>query len=52
MTPSIVRTIIAMASSLNLEVIAEGVENEAQREFLLNNGCTNFQGSVWQTRPD
>jgi diguanylate cyclase (GGDEF)-like protein len=41
---SIVRTIIAMAESLNLNVIAEGVESEEQRQFLLNNGCTNYQG--------
>lgn len=40
----IIRTIIAMAQSLGLETIAEGVETEAQRAYLLNNGCTHFQG--------
>jgi EAL domain-containing protein (putative c-di-GMP-specific phosphodiesterase class I) len=41
---AIVRTIIAMAQSLNLDVIAEGVETEDQRDLLLVNGCRNFQG--------
>jgi diguanylate cyclase (GGDEF)-like protein/PAS domain S-box-containing protein len=41
---AIVRTIIAMAKGLNLEVIAEGVENDSQLAFLLNYGCRYFQG--------
>ena len=41
---AIVSTIIAMAHSLNLNVIAEGVETDAQRKHLINNGCTHFQG--------
>lgn len=41
---SIVRTIIAMANSLNLEVIAEGVETKEQKQRLYNKGCHQFQG--------
>ena len=41
---AIVRTIVAMAKSLNLNVIAEGVETESQRDLLLEMGCTHFQG--------
>ena len=44
---AIVRTIIAMAENLNMNVIAEGVESEEQRQFLLNNGCTNYQGYLF-----
>jgi EAL domain-containing protein (putative c-di-GMP-specific phosphodiesterase class I) len=39
-----VKTIIAMAHSLNLDVIAEGVETEAQHRFLFKEGCRHFQG--------
>jgi len=41
---AIVRTIIAMAHTLNLNVIAEGVETEQQQGLLFNNGCTHYQG--------
>jgi EAL domain-containing protein (putative c-di-GMP-specific phosphodiesterase class I) len=44
---AIVRTIIAMAQILNLEVIAEGVETEEQRKILLENGCNYFQGYLF-----
>ncbi len=44
---AIVRTIIAMARTLNLNVIAEGVETEVQRDLLLENGCTHFQGYLF-----
>ncbi len=40
----IVETIIAMASHLQLEVIAEGVETEEQLQFLEKSGCTMHQG--------
>jgi EAL domain-containing protein (putative c-di-GMP-specific phosphodiesterase class I) len=44
---AIVRTIIAMAQSLELEVIAEGVETEAQKNILLSKGCECFQGYLF-----
>jgi EAL domain-containing protein (putative c-di-GMP-specific phosphodiesterase class I) len=44
---AIVRTIIAMAYSLNLDVIAEGVETEAQRQLLLKKGCKQYQGYLF-----
>jgi diguanylate cyclase (GGDEF)-like protein len=40
----IVETILLMSRSLGLEVIAEGVENEAQLQFLKARGCMGFQG--------
>ncbi|PKG37673.1 bifunctional diguanylate cyclase/phosphodiesterase [Psychromonas sp. Urea-02u-13] len=40
----IVSSIINMAESLKLEVVAEGVESEEQLQFLIENGCTQFQG--------
>ena len=47
---SIAKAIIAMAHSLGLCVVAEGVETEAQRRFLLDNGCDYFQGYLF-SRP-
>jgi len=47
---TITRTIIMMANNLGLEVIAEGVETEAQRDFLLQNGCSDIQG-YYYSRP-
>jgi EAL domain-containing protein (putative c-di-GMP-specific phosphodiesterase class I) len=44
---SIVSTIIALGRSLNLSVIAEGVETEGQRSFLENQGCFAYQGYLF-----
>ena len=40
----IVQTILGMARNLELDVIAEGVETEAQKDFLARHGCVYFQG--------
>jgi len=44
---AIVSTIVAMAHILELNVIAEGVETENQRQTLVNIGCTQFQGYLF-----
>jgi EAL domain-containing protein (putative c-di-GMP-specific phosphodiesterase class I) len=41
---TIVRTIIEMAHTLGFAVIAEGVENEGQKQFLRGLGCEQAQG--------
>jgi diguanylate cyclase (GGDEF)-like protein/PAS domain S-box-containing protein len=43
----ITRTIVSMANNLGLGVIAEGVENEAQRQFLQEVGCHRVQGYMY-----
>lgn len=47
---TIIRATCALAAGLNLEVIAEGVETEAQRQLLIANGCEMFQGYLF-SRP-
>ena len=44
---AIVQTIIAMSEALGLNVIAEGVETEAQWSFLDRHGCRAFQGYLF-----
>ncbi|WP_208630502.1 EAL domain-containing protein [Ectopseudomonas oleovorans] len=44
---AIVRTILALGQALELRVIAEGVESQAQRDALLRLGCRHFQGYLY-----
>ena len=41
---AVLRAIIAMAGALGIEVIAEGVESEAQRDIIAAEGCAYYQG--------
>ena len=43
----IVRAILQMARALDMQVIAEGVETEQQREFLVREGCAEMQGFLY-----
>ncbi|MBW8902253.1 MAG: EAL domain-containing protein [Massilia sp.] len=40
----IVEAIIALARKLKLDIVAEGVEHESQRKFLIHGGCSSLQG--------
>jgi len=44
---AISKTIITLCKSLNLEVIAEGIETKDQKEFMLENGCHVIQGYLY-----
>jgi len=44
---NIVKAVIVLANSLHMEFIAEGVETEAQKTFLLENNCHVMQGSLF-----
>jgi diguanylate cyclase (GGDEF)-like protein/PAS domain S-box-containing protein len=46
---AIIDAIIAMAHSLKLRVVAEGVETEAQRSFLKAHHCDEFQGFLYSS---
>ena len=43
----IVRMILTLAQSLNLVTVAEGVETESQRDFLIYHGCDTVQGYLY-----
>jgi len=47
---AIAKTVVALAQSIGLAVIAEGVETEGQRDFFLNSGCPAFQGLFFSRR--
>jgi len=47
---AIAKTIVSLAQSLGLSVIAEGVETDAQRRFLIEHGCPTCQGYLF-SRP-
>jgi diguanylate cyclase (GGDEF)-like protein len=47
MAESLAQTVINIGNVLKLSVIAEGVETQAQRDFLQNHGCLMYQGYLY-----
>ena len=47
---AIAQTIVSLSRAMGLSVIAEGVESEGQRDFLIGLGCSAFQGYLY-SRP-
>jgi len=45
--PAIIETILAMAATLNMQVVAEGIEREKDAEFLRRRGCRHGQGYLY-----
>jgi diguanylate cyclase (GGDEF)-like protein/PAS domain S-box-containing protein len=43
----IVNAIVNLGRALHLDIVAEGVETEAQRQFLMNTGCEQYQGFLF-----
>jgi EAL domain-containing protein (putative c-di-GMP-specific phosphodiesterase class I) len=43
----LIGSIISLATGLGLEVVAEGVETEAQADCLISAGCTYLQGFLF-----
>jgi EAL domain-containing protein (putative c-di-GMP-specific phosphodiesterase class I) len=41
---AIVRAVIGLGNAIHMPVIAEGVETESEREFLMQEGCREIQG--------
>ncbi|WP_394791160.1 putative bifunctional diguanylate cyclase/phosphodiesterase [Rhodoferax sp.] len=44
---AIAKMIVALGQTMGLTVIAEGVESQAQRDFLLESGCLGYQGYLF-----
>jgi hypothetical protein len=44
---AITKMIIGLAQSMNIEIIAEGVETKVQHDFLVRNGCRIYQGYLF-----